>query len=88
MDFENERYTSCKLLVPIVILLVFSRHSGHMYADRGDRDRHDNGPDRQEERNSAYVRDAFDILVDVFGGPTRKHGLDIYEQGFRRNRWR
>jgi len=58
-----------------------------MYADRGDRDRHDNGPDRQEERGSTYMRAASDILADRLGGPTRKHEFDLYEQVFRRH-WR
>lgn len=54
-----------------------------MYADRSDRGRHDNGPDRQEKGGPTYVRAASDILAHRLGGPTRKHEFDLYEQGFR-----
>lgn len=58
-----------------------------MYADRMDRHRFDNGPDRQKERDSARVRAAFDVLVDRVGGQTREHGFDLRQPIFRRH-WR
>lgn len=59
-----------------------------MHANRGDRNRRHNGPDRQEERVFTHVRAALDILVDCFGCSAGKHAPDLRLPIFRWHRWR